>query len=220
MLIVIVKEVNMHNGRPWLTAVLALVGGMIGAGMMMFGASSAFALRRAPSTRTVEAEQFVLLGPNRARRGIIEVSDKGTAALYLNDENGKERTELRVTADGTASLTFFDAGGNQRVVVGDGASPQGQAGIGVFSADGTQVASLSSIASGEVNMTLYDNKTGLARAGLGLAADGAPALVLFDQNGKDRAELHVNSAGRPGLAMVDENGKSLIAGFPMQQPAQ
>jgi hypothetical protein len=164
-LILIVKEANMHNGRPWLTAVLALVGGMIGAGTMMFGASTAFAFRHPTAARSVEAGEFVLLGPNRERRGVIQVSDKGTAALFLSDQNGKERTELRVAADGTASLGFFDAAGNQRVVVGDGASAQSQAGIGVFSSNGTQVASLSSSAEGEVNMTLYDNKTGLARGG-------------------------------------------------------
>lgn len=209
----------MHNGRPWLTVVIALLGGMIGAGTMTFGPSAAFALRHPPAARTVEAEEFVLLGPNRARRGVMEVSDKGTAALYLNDENGKERAELTVAADGRASLGFYDAAGNQRVVVGDGAAAQSEAGIGVFSAAGNQVASFSSSASGEVNITLYDNKSGLARAGLGLAADGAPALVLFDQNGKDRAELHVNSSGKPGLALADENGKS-IAGLPMEQPAQ
>lgn len=210
----------MHNGRPWLTAVVALVGGMIGAGTMMFGPSSALAQRRRPpGARSVEAQQFVLLGPNGERRGLIYVSDKGTAAVYLNDENAKERTELKVTADGRSSLGFYDAAGNQRVVVGNGASAQGDAGIGVFSADGNQVATLSSTASGDVNMTLYDNKTGLARAGLGVAADGAPALVLFDHNGKDRAELHVTSAGKPGLALADENGKSM-AGLPMEQPAQ
>ena len=48
----------------------------------------------------------------------------------------------------------------------------------------------------------------------------APALVLFDQNGKDRAELQVTPSGKPGWAMADENGKSMIAGFPMEQPAQ
>jgi hypothetical protein len=73
---------------------------MIGAGTMMFGPSSAFAPRHPPAARTVEAEEFVLLGPNRARRGVIEVSNKGTAALYPNDENGKERAELTVAADG------------------------------------------------------------------------------------------------------------------------
>ena len=45
--------------------------------------------------------------------------------------------------------------------------------------------------------------------GLGLSADGTPALVLFDQNGKDRAELHLNNSGKPGLALADENGKSI-----------
>jgi hypothetical protein len=192
---------------------------MIGAGTVMLGPSNAFALRHPHRARTVEAQEFVLLGPNGDRRGIIQVSDQGTASFYLNDQNGKERTELRVAADGRASLEFYDAAGNQRIVVGDGASPQSQAGIGVFSADGNQVASLSSTASGEVSITLYDNKTGLARAGLGLAADGTPALALFDQNGKDRAELHVTSSGKPGLALADENGKS-IAGLPMEQPVQ
>jgi hypothetical protein len=210
----------MHNGRFWLTGGVALVGGMLGAGIMIFGASNAFAVRHPRPARTVEAEQFVLVGPNGERRGIMQVNDKGMAALYLNDENGKERTELTVTAGGRASLAFYDAAGNQRVVMGEGASPQDQVGIGVFSTDGTQVASLTSTASGEANVTLYDGKTGLARAGLGLATDGTPALALFDQSGKDRAELHVTSAGKPGLALADENGKS-IAGFPIeQQPAQ
>jgi hypothetical protein len=54
---------------------------------------------------------------------------------------------------------------------------------------------------------------------LGLSADGVPALVLFDQNGKDRAELHLNASGKPGLALVDENGKSIYAP-PTQGAAQ
>ena len=210
----------MHNGRFWATGGVALVGGMLGAGIMMFGPSNAFAVRHAHPAQTVEAKEFVLVGPNGERRGIFQVNDKGTAAIYLNDENGKERTELTVTAGGRASLGFYDAAGNQRIVMGEGASPQDQVGIGVFSIDGTQVASLSSTAAGEANITLYDNKSGMARAGLGLATDGTPALALFDQNGKDRAELHVTSAGRPGLALADENGKS-IAGLPIeQQPAE
>ena len=196
------------------------MGGLFGAGITMFAPSNAFAVRHTHPPDTVEAKEFVLVGPNGERRGIFQVNDQGTAAIYLNDENGKQRTELTVTAGGRASLGFYDAAGNQRVVVGEGASPQDETGIGVFSADGTQVASLSSTAAGEANITLYDNKSGLARAGLGLAPDGSPALALFDQNGKDRAELHVTSAGRPGLALADENGKS-IAGLPIeQQPAE
>jgi hypothetical protein len=211
-----VREVNMKNGKPWLMVTMALAGGLIGgAAASMLGASNAFALHHAHRARTVEAEKFVLLGPNGDQRGMIQVSDKGTAALYLNDESGKERAELKVAADGRASLGFYDDSGLKRVVVGEGSAAGSPAGIGVFSADGNQVAGLSSSPNGEVNLTLYDGKTGLARAGLGLAADGTPALALFDQNGKDRAELHLNKEGKPGLALADESGKS-ISGLPMQ----
>ena len=48
-------------------------------------------------------------------------------------------------------------------------------------------------------MTLYDPNTGKARAGLGTASNGSPALVLFDQNGSDRAEIHVKPNGKPGI---------------------
>jgi thioredoxin-related protein len=92
--------------------------------------------------------------------------------------------------------------------------------MGIFDQDGSQVATISSSSNGEVSMTLYDAKSGLARAGLGLSAKGTPALVLFDQDGKDRAELNLNAEGKPGLALADANGKT-IAGLPMQSsPAQ
>jgi hypothetical protein len=68
-------------------------------------------------------------------------------------------------------------------------------------------------------LTLYDPNTGRARVGLGVAANGSPALVLFDQKGNDRAELNINSKGKPGLALADENGKT-IAGLPAEITAQ
>jgi len=211
----------MRRGKPWLVVAVALVGGLIGGALAtMLGAGNAFAVRHGSHAKTVEAEQFVLLGRSGDQRGVIRVNDKGTAAFYLNDESGNEKTELRVTADGRASLGFYDSSGRKRVVVGEGSAPESQAGIGIFSADGNEVAALSSSANGEVNLTLYDAKSGLARVGLGLSAEGAPALVLFDQSGKDRAELHVSPKGKPGLALADENGKS-VAGLPMESsPAQ
>jgi hypothetical protein len=133
----------------------------------------------------------------------------------LNDESAKERAEFKVAADGGASLGFYDAQGSKRLVVGQGGAAGTQAGILIFSADGNQVAQLSSSVGGEVSLTLYDGKSGLARAGLGLSTNGTPALALFDQNGKDRAELHLDNSGKPGLALADENGKS-VSGLPMQ----
>jgi hypothetical protein len=211
-----VREVKMKDRKPWLVMMLALTGGMLGGAIAtMLGAGNAFALHHVGHAKTVEAERFVLLGRTGDERGIIRVNDKGTAAFYMNDEKGREKAELRVTADGRTSLGFYDDTGLKRLVVGEGAAPQSEAGIAVFAPNGNQVIDLSSSGNGEVNLTLYDAKSGLARAGLGLSADGVPALALFDQNGKDRAELHLDASGKPGLALADENGKS-IAGMPMQ----
>ncbi len=206
----------MTNRKSWLTVIVALIGGLIGgAAATILGASNAFALRHGHHARTVEAEKFVLLGPNGDQRGVMRVSDKGTAALYFVDADGKERAEFRVAADGRSSVGFYDNTGRRRVIVGEGVGAGDQSGIGVFSADGAQIASLSSLNEGQVSLTLYDSKTGLARAGLALGPGGAPALVLFDQNGKDRAELHLDKNGNPGLALADASGKT-IAGLPME----
>ena len=70
-----------------------------------------------------------------------------------------------------------------------------------------------------MNLTLYDPNTGRARVGIGVAANGSPAVVLFDQKGNDRAELNINSKGKAGLALADENGKT-IAGLPAETTTQ
>ena len=44
-----------------------------------------------------------------------------------------------------------------------------------------------------------------------VATHGSPALVLFDQSGKDRAELNINSKGKPGLALADETPAKPLA---------
>jgi hypothetical protein len=85
--------------------------------------------------------------------------------------------------------------------------------------NGSQLASLTAASDNQANLTLYDPNTGRARVGLGVAANGSPALVLFDQKGNDRVELNINSKGKPGLALADENGKT-IAGLPAETTAQ
>src|SRR5690242_8010765 len=119
----------MANRKSWLTVIVALVGGLIGgAAATILGASNAFALRHAHHARTVEAEKFVLLGRNGDERGIMRVNDKGTAAIYFNDESGKERAEIKVAADGRSALGFYDDSGRRRVIVGQGVGAGNQSG--------------------------------------------------------------------------------------------
>lgn len=204
----------MTNRRHWLYALLALAGGFIG-GMIAIqlapseSMAAARSARSAGAVHVVRAEKFVLVDRSGTQRGVMQVAD-GTSSLALNDGDGHNRAELRVTKEGGSSATFYDRAGNRRVAVGQG--PSGRAGLAIFaSGGGRQIAAVSAAENGETGFTLYDPTTGRARAGLGVAADGEPALVLFDQNGKDRAELHIAVQGKPGLVLADESGKTIAA---------
>jgi hypothetical protein len=199
----------MRSGRNWLYAVMALTGGFLG-GIVALELAPGVAIA-AHRTHLVRADQFELTGPDGSKRAVLEVSPRGMADLAMLDGKGRDRAEFRVAKDGGASIGFYDENGSRRVLVGE--APSGRNGIAVYGANGKQLASLTVAEDNQASLTLYDQSTGRARAGLGVAANGSPALVLFDQRGKDRAELHVDANGKPGLALANENGKS-IAGLP------
>jgi hypothetical protein len=208
------KEVwNMTNRRNWLYAMLALTGGFIG-GTLAAEMAPAVALA-ARQARSVKAQQFVLLDKAGNQRGVMEVTDRGTADLGLMDGNGRNRAEFRVSKDGSAAVAFYDPNGGRRVVVGEATT--GRSGVSIYASGGRQIATLSVTQGDESSLTLYDPTTGRARVGLGVTSTGAPALVLFDPNGRDRLELHIGAKGEPGIALADESGKT-IAGMP-QRPA-
>jgi hypothetical protein len=133
------------------------------------------------------------------------------------DGSGRDRAEFRVAQDGGASVGFYDEHGSRRVLVGE--ATQGRDGIAIYGSNGIQLASLTATDDNQAALTLYDPRNGRARVGVGVAANGSPAVALFDQNGKDRAELNINSKGKPGLAFADESGKT-IAGLPAEASGQ
>jgi hypothetical protein len=168
--------------------------------------SSAIAATRHP--KTITAEKFVMVDSGGKQRGTMQVSEDGMATVSLNDADGRDRAELRVGPEGSAGLGFFDQNGHELAVFGEGTD--GHSGIKIFGSQGREVAALGSLPTGESALTLYDANTGRARAGLGVAAKGEPALVLLDQSG---AELSLRTDGRSGLALLDGQGK-IIAGLP------
>jgi hypothetical protein len=197
--------------RNWLYASLALAGGLLG-GMMAIELAPSAALA-ARHSRTVTAEEFVLVSKGGTRRASLGVSAREGAELAMNDSSGHERADFRVTEDGTAQLNFFDQKGIRRVLVGE--TPKGRNGVAIYSGSGRQIAVLSVAEDNEASLTLYDSDSGRARVGVGMSTKGLPAVVMFDENGHDRAELHVTQSGKAGLAFADENGKT-VAGLPAQ----
>ena len=123
-------------------------------------------------------------------------------------------------AEGGGAIGFYDQNGDKRVILGE--TTNGRNGLAIYGSNGRQMAGFTVADDNQSSVTLYDPANGRARVGLGVSANGAPALVLFDQAGHDRAELHVTVTGKPGLALADESGKTM-AGLPMtesQQPQQ
>jgi hypothetical protein len=211
---------HMLNSRNFLYAAIVAAGGFAG-GMtaMQFAPGEALAAHH-HNPRTLTAEEFQLVDRNGTQRALLQVTPRGLADLMMFDGEGNDRAEFWVARDGTSSLGFYDSKGTRRVLVGQAAS--GRSGLALYGDAGRQLASLSVTPDNQANLTLYDAKNGAARVGLGVAATGEPALVLFDQQGHDRAEIHVGANGNPGIALADSNGKS-IAGLPVHEsstPAQ
>ena len=204
----------MHK-RALLYAALTMGGGFLG-GVVATQLTPVIA-NAARATQTVRAEQFLLVDKEGAKRASLQVNSSGAANLVMYDAAGHDRADLRVTKEGVGTIGFREDSGAPKVLIG--AAPNGRDGVTLYGHNNKLLAGLTGGANDEASLTLYDPGTGRARAGLGVAANGLPALALFDGNGKDRAELHVNPNGKAGLALADENGKS-IAGMPeKEQPS-
>lgn len=201
--------------RPnWLYALFVALGGFAG-GLLagQFTPGNALAARH-HNVRVITAEEFNLVDGSGNKRAILHVTPRGMANLMMLDGDGNDRAEFRVARDGSSMLGFYDSKGTRRVVVGQ--STSGPNGIAIYDDEGRQLATLSVSRAEQGSLTLYDPHTGLARAGLGVASGGEPALVLFDKQGRDRLEVHIGANGTPGIALADVNGKS-IAGMPMHE---
>jgi hypothetical protein len=209
------QENPMKRSNRLIFAVCAFAGGVVGGlAAAQIGASGAIAATHRAS-RTIKAERFVVVGSHGEERITLQVTKLGVADVALLDTHGRSRTELRVTPDGAAGLGFYNADGGKRLVLG--LTSEDKAGLSVFS-DGRQIIGMSANKTGEMALTMYDPKSGLARAGLGLGADGSPALIMLDTEGKPRLQLGLSKDGNGNLTTMDKSGKTVSA-LPMPQAA-
>jgi hypothetical protein len=203
----------MLNSRTWLYATVVAAGGFVGGlAALQFAPGQALAARH-HNPRVITAEEFDLVDRTGERRASLQVTPRGMSDLMMFDGEGNDRAEFRTARDGSSSVSFFDGKGTLRVMVGE---IPGRDGIAIYDTKGRQIATLQVAPDNSASLTLYDSSIGAARGGLGIASTGEPALVLFDQQGRDRLELHVLANGHPGIALADENGKS-IAGLPVHE---
>jgi len=163
------ETVERQNGRLKFAGSMALL--LAAAGLVMAQAL--------PTSRTVEAEAFVLRDAGGTARAAWAPSPEGGAALTFFDQAGKPRAQVRVERDGAPGLLLFDQTGYGR-------------------------AMLRADRDGAPELTLTD-QTAKTRAILRVERTGSPGLVLFDQIGKPRATLYVVSEGSATLQLSDKD---------------
>src|SRR5208337_1533817 len=103
----------MRNFKPLTQVSIALVAGLAG-GILASRPWTGRAFAAARHSKTLSAEQFVLIDRDGTRRGLIQVASNGAASLTLYDRDGRSRAELETAPDGAASLGFYDEGGRRR----------------------------------------------------------------------------------------------------------
>jgi hypothetical protein len=126
---------------------------------------------------TLQAQNFVLTGPDGEPRGRWSVAQDGTSALYLMDAAGVERIRMSVVEGGSPGVSLLDHTGDSRLVLG-------------VLPDGT-------------GTVVFADSVGVPRIVLGMARDGSANIVFADQEGLTRAGLGVNSRGEPALLMPE-----------------
>jgi hypothetical protein len=162
------EKIERENRRLKYAGVVVLL--LAAAGLTMGQAS--------PTSKTVEAEAFVLRDPSGTERAAWHLSPEGGAALTFFDQAKKPRAQVRVDRDGAPGVLLFDQAGNGR-------------------------AMLRADRDGAPHLTLTD-QAAQTRSLLRVEANGSPGLIFFDQGGKSRATLYVVSDGSATLQLSDK----------------
>lgn len=156
-----------------------------------------------PTSRTVEAERFVLKDARGTIRAQLTVlTDGGGPVLGLADKDGRVRAFLSLLSDGAPLLALSDTEGKARVTLG---FDQGVADLTFLDRAGKRRVQLAF--GPDLARLVFSDQGEKVRAALGVGPDGVPTLGLFDKDGHPRAGLSLHADGEPGLVLADKDGK-------------
>jgi hypothetical protein len=188
----------------------------------------------------VEAEQFVLRGPDGKVRATLALRDGNTAGLDLYDADGRGRAGFHLAGEGQPNLWMATADGNvtlsangQGVRIGDGAAGTNflsAAGLSLVDANRKNRLALLLKDDDATSLTLYDREgrpgalvdvspdgarlglfyDGVVRAGIGHRRGGSQ-LNLFGEDGTDHVTLSLMADGSAGLLFHDGQGKQRLS---------
>lgn len=126
---------------------------------------------------TLQAQNFVLAGPDGETRGEWSVTESGASEFLMMDPAGNERARVSVVAGGSPGVSLLDEKGDSRLVLG-------------VLPDGT-------------GTVVFADSVGVPRIVVGMARDGSANIVFADRDGITRAGLGVNARGEPALLLPE-----------------
>lgn len=126
---------------------------------------------------TLQAQNFLLKGPDGETRGQWAVTESGASEFLLMDPGGNERARVSVVEGGSPGVSLLDQRGDSRLVLG-------------VLPDGT-------------GTVVFADSVGVPRIVIGMARDGSANIVFADRDGITRAGLGVNAAGQPALLIPE-----------------
>jgi hypothetical protein len=92
------------------------------------------------STRSVEAQQFVLRDSDGRVRGAMGIGDDGAVGINLSDTRGQSRVTMDLAADGSPGVDLYDQDGRMRVTMA--LAKDGTPGLGLYDPNGKLRTSL------------------------------------------------------------------------------
>jgi uncharacterized protein YndB with AHSA1/START domain len=126
----------------------------VGAAVLVVAAAGLVMGQAWPTSRTVEAEAFVLRDASGPARAAWHPSPGGGAALTFFDQAGNGRAMLRADRDGSPHLTLTDQAAQTRAVLR--VEGNGSPGLVLFDQGGKMRATLYVVSDGSATLQLSD----------------------------------------------------------------
>lgn len=163
--------------------------------------------RTASTGKVVEAEAFVLRGPDGVKRGEFSIDKEGSTVLSIMDAKGKPRIEL-ITGDTAAGIRLYDGAGEGRLDLRvENDAKKGLTSIQLYDPKDVSRLQLESSIDGVAAVTVFDKTTQKTRLRMGASNQGNPWVAANDADGKNRIQLRILS-DQTALVGVGGEGES------------
>jgi hypothetical protein len=178
-------------------------------GLLLLLASAVFCLGRQAGAlqkeeeilraKSIEAENFELVGPGQRKAAKLYAEPDGAARLSFYDKAGKARLIVGIDPEGTPSVSFLGEGNDVKIALSldpRSCSPK----LRMFDKDGAKISVTVDDQSGPELSVGGPNKSRVSLS----VSDRSPSVRFYDENNNPRIKLSI-ADNEPVIEMLDQN---------------